>query len=893
VGYFRHIASAFDGPEAFVTGITDVAARATAAGLRVYTTSKQEGGVLQRGTDLEVQARAAYGTAQGLASDPTLEQVVLGGRDALLVWGPAQTGVSGYFLQDDGALGARFDLAGPQVQTMTALEMVQLDDAEVFYTASRQTAGISVWTRQGMDRLVLAEQVAVGREGASNDIFALEQIGTGAGSHLVALSAKGHAIYSYAVGADGRLAARSVLDMTDGLGVATPTQITQVRVAGEVYALVGAAGSSTITVLHIGDDGAMQVTDQIIDSRDTRFQSVSVLEGVTAQDRAYVIAGGADDGLSLLTVLPGGRLAHLETIADDLHSALSNPQGLDIVIDGARLDVLVTGLTGVGQADTGPAGRAAGLSGVDHFEIDLGAGALLSGTAGNDILRGDAGGDIIRDGAGVDRMWGGAGADVFILSADGESDRILDFELGVDRIDLSAWGPITSLADLTFGTKGAAVEIQVGDDLVQIDSIDGQALSPDDFTLADLLGGLGRVNLDSIPLGDQNVVGGALSDVLVGAGGADTLVGGQGADTLAGGGGDDLLVGHSLRAGFDDVGAQVFRLYRATLDRDPDTGGHLRWISQLDSGAQSLTQVAAGFADSREFANTYGRLNDSDFVTRLYRNVLERAPDAGGLAGWVDTLEAGGSRAQVVVGFSESEEFRTTTRVDVLTLSYESYLSGWTDDVFRLYRATLDRAPDKDGLVYWSTQLVAGAVFGDVAAGFTDSREFSNTYGDLDDTGFVTLLYNNVLDRAPDAAGLAGWVADLEEGAARASIVTGFSQSPEFTASTALDVTDWVRAQGLDDVLEGGRGTNVKLGGMWSDVFVFAATEPSDNTVVDFEVWDRIELNGFGYTRMADVRAHLTQIGEDVLFEDQGVSVLFETTGLDQLGGADIFDFSG
>jgi hypothetical protein len=36
--------------------------------------------------------------------------------------------------------------------------------------------------------------------------------------------------------------------------------------------------------------------------------------------------------------------------------------------------------------------------------------------------------------------------------------------------------------------------------------------------------------------------------------------------------------------------------------------------------------------------------------------VLHRAPDAAGLSAWVGDLNGGMSRAQVVVGFSESNE---------------------------------------------------------------------------------------------------------------------------------------------------------------------------------------------------------------------------------------------
>jgi len=51
-----------------------------------------------------------------------------------------------------------------------------------------------------------------------------------------------------------------------------------------------------------------------------------------------------------------------------------------------------------------------------------------------------------------------------------------------------------------------------------------------------------------------------------------------------------------------------------------------------------------------------------------------------------------------------------------------------------------------------------------VAAGFTNSAEFSTKYGSLTNAQFVTQLYSNILDRAPDTAGFNGWISELSSG---------------------------------------------------------------------------------------------------------------------------------
>ena len=50
---------------------------------------------------------------------------------------------------------------------------------------------------------------------------------------------------------------------------------------------------------------------------------------------------------------------------------------------------------------------------------------------------------------------------------------------------------------------------------------------------------------------------------------------------------------------------------------------------------------------------------------------------------------------------------------------------------------------------------------------------------------FVTSLYNQLLGRAPDAAGLAGWTAALAGGASTASVIAGFTGSQEYMGSHA------------------------------------------------------------------------------------------------------------
>jgi Domain of unknown function (DUF4214) len=80
----------------------------------------------------------------------------------------------------------------------------------------------------------------------------------------------------------------------------------------------------------------------------------------------------------------------------------------------------------------------------------------------------------------------------------------------------------------------------------------------------------------------------------------------------------------------------------------------------------------------------------------------------------------------------------------------------------------LDRAPDSAELTDGTQALQSGVTVQMVANVIVQSNEFltaNTTTGataDANNTQFVTALYNDVLGRAPDSAGLASWVSQLD-----------------------------------------------------------------------------------------------------------------------------------
>ena len=112
--------------------------------------------------------------------------------------------------------------------------------------------------------------------------------------------------------------------------------------------------------------------------------------------------------------------------------------------------------------------------------------------------------------------------------------------------------------------------------------------------------------------------------------------------------------------GKDDVTGVVFRLYNAAFSRLPDSNGLKNWINGNTSGNQTYASSAKAFAASQEFINRYGsNTTDTQYITTLYNNVLERSPDASGLAHYQSLLSSGSkSRGDLLLDFSESPENR-------------------------------------------------------------------------------------------------------------------------------------------------------------------------------------------------------------------------------------------
>lgn len=80
-------------------------------------------------------------------------------------------------------------------------------------------------------------------------------------------------------------------------------------------------------------------------------------------------------------------------------------------------------------------------------------------------------------------------------------------------------------------------------------------------------------------------------------------------------------------------------------------------MRELDNDKGDLAWVAHSFLLSDEFRAPYGdpaTISNEALLDALYANILDRAPDAGGKAYWLEQLAGGMARQNVLASFSES-----------------------------------------------------------------------------------------------------------------------------------------------------------------------------------------------------------------------------------------------
>ena len=133
--------------------------------------------------------------------------------------------------------------------------------------------------------------------------------------------------------------------------------------------------------------------------------------------------------------------------------------------------------------------------------------------------------------------------------------------------------------------------------------------------------------------------------------------------------------------------------------------------------------------------------------------------------------------------------------------------------ITQVYDHLLQRAPDPAGLQGWSEALQQGTPYGAVALGITSSDEYRSI--------LVTETYQTYLGREPEPIGAAAWLAAMRAGVTVQTIEGGFIASDEYYARAGGTDASWVRELYRDVLAREAVDHEVAT---WTDTLVAGAT---------------------------------------------------------------------
>ncbi len=387
-------------------------------------------------------------------------EIVSIGETVLVVIGDAgDGGLIAYPLSDTGVLGDRMTITLPSSNTdlSDAVMITYGDGSSAMVVVDHENATLSSFLNGSS--LSAGATLETGLTGHAG--FLLGQAATDTGNFVLVADVGGNSLSSYRIDAStGAMDAAHVLGPNDGFGINTPTQLSTVSAYGETWVLLSAAQTDSISVLRLEGDGRLALVDHVADTLNTRFAQVQCLEIFEVDGLIFVLAGGADGGMSLFSLQSDGRLLLHETLVHTSGAGLQDISDIAAVVTDQTVEIYVSSDDSAGVARYGLA-----LS--DLPRVTEGSGAL-TGTDAPDIL---------LAGADDTTLTGGAGADIFVLPGGAATYQITDFEVGVDRLDLSRFAMLRSTDQLTFQQTGTGAWFVYGDTTVYVESSDGSALT--------------------------------------------------------------------------------------------------------------------------------------------------------------------------------------------------------------------------------------------------------------------------------------------------------------------------------------------------------------------------------------------------------------------------------
>jgi hypothetical protein len=144
----------------------------------------------------------------------------------------------------------------------------------------------------------------------------------------------------------------------------------------------------------------------------------------------------------------------------------------------------------------------------------------------------------------------------------------------------------------------------------------------------------------------------------------------------------------------------------------------------------------------------------------------------------VHITDAGGSVATATSTVHVARNGPPPAQLGYVSLGLTQSTGYYSHVITSAYQSYLQRSPDVSGLAYWVGRLQKGLCDEELEAGFIGSAEYIQNHGGTGDA-WVGGMYQDLLGRRPDPAGLQYWLDRLHQGADPHAIAYGFAASPE------------------------------------------------------------------------------------------------------------------
>jgi len=612
------------------------------------------------------------------------------GAEGILVKMSSDVTISGVDIHDNGSAGIRlYGSNGVTVVDNTLTSNGQTNPVpEIIIQSYDDTTGVSGSFYAGNNNTIESNTITGGM-GSTYGVAERNEDGTD-GNAIVGNTITGTTKGSTLVYGDGSYVSATVplheIDGTAGRDTLDGTAVADlilggagndtINGAGGNDVIVGGAGKDTLT----GGDGADTFRfDVITDSYRTSTTSNTdlITDFNASQDKI-------DLGQLGFTGLGNGYNGTLSVVYNSTTDR-TYVKSLEADANGNRFELglagnLVASLTadnfvfkyvvqGTDSADT--------LSGTAMSET-------LYGLGGADTINAGAGNDVIYGGAGADTLTGGDGADTFVYTAVSDSfrnyttggtdqgDRITDFDVTTDKIDLSALG-ITGIGSgysdtiqIVLNDAGTRTYIKSRD----VDangnrfelSIQGNHVN--DLTASSFV--------FAAPSTGTTVQGTDGNDVLNGTSGNDILIGGAGMDKLSGGSGADTFRFDHLTDSYRTASTSATDLildFNAAEDKIDVSAlgftglgdGHNDTLSVVYNAASNRTYLKDLDADAsgNRFEVSLSGNHSTDLTAANF--VFATTTPASTATTSTTTADAGTHTDVVVLGTTPDTEHHTTT----------------------------------------------------------------------------------------------------------------------------------------------------------------------------------------------------------------------------------------